>query len=122
MGETELLDMLASETDRRSGTIVKGVQKLAKSGKSDPARVEELRVEAHGLKGAAMVVGQERLAQLALGMEEALASRAESGQIDPEVAEAIVGAINALHDGTQAAANGAAEPPSVGESIRALGA
>ena len=113
--------MLATETDRRSGTIVKGVQKLAKSGKSDPAKVEELRVEAHGLKGAAMVVGQERLAQLALGMEEALASRAESGQIDPALADSIVGAINALHDGTKAAAEGAAEPPSVEQSIKALG-
>lgn len=114
--------MLASETDRRSGTIIKGVRKLAKSGKSDPDKVEKLRVEVHGLKGAAMVVGQDRLAKLALSMEEALKDRTEAGQIDESFAETIVGATNALHEGAQAAAGGAAEPASVDQSLNALGA
>ena len=39
--------MLASETDRRSKTLIKGVKKLSKSGDSDPDAVESLRVDAH---------------------------------------------------------------------------
>jgi chemotaxis protein histidine kinase CheA len=113
--------MLASETDRRGKTLVKGVKKLASSGKPDPEKVEALRVDAHGIKGAAMVVGQERLAELARGIEDALASRSESGEIDDGLADHIVTAVNALEEGTQAAANGAGEPPSVGESLKALG-
>ena len=50
MGDTDLLDMLASETDRRADTIIEGVEKLAGSGANGP-KVEALRVEAHGLKG-----------------------------------------------------------------------
>jgi chemotaxis protein histidine kinase CheA len=112
--------MLASETDRRGKTLIKGVKKLA-SGKPDPERVEELRVDAHGIKGAAMVVGQERLAELARGIEDALAARSDSGEIDDGLADHIVTAVNALEEGALAAANGSEEPASVGESLKALG-
>jgi chemotaxis protein histidine kinase CheA len=113
--------MLASETSRRSETLIAGVQELSASGQPDPDKVEQLRVDAHGIKGAAMVVGQERLAELARLIEEQLAARADSGEIDGGLAMSIVGAVNALHEGTQAAASGAEEPPSVADSLKALG-
>jgi chemotaxis protein histidine kinase CheA len=121
VGDAELLDLLASETDRRGKNLIAGIEDLASSGQPNPERVEELRVDAHGIKGAAMVVGQERLAELAKGIEEALAARSESGEIDGGIAASIVAAVNALEEGTQAAASGGDEPASVEEAMRALG-
>jgi HPt (histidine-containing phosphotransfer) domain-containing protein len=121
MGDTDLLDMLASETDRRSEAIIEGVQALCTSGKADAKRLEELRVEAHGLKGAALVVGQERLAELARFVEQALADCKKSGRIDPALAARVVAATSALHEGAQAAAEGVGEPSSVAESLAELG-
>jgi chemotaxis protein histidine kinase CheA len=120
MGDRDLLDMLVAETDRRRETILKGVEDLAASGEADPARVEALRVEAHGIKGAAMVVGQDRLAELAMRIEKALAARSESGEIEPGMAASIVAAVSALHEGAEAAAEGIGEPSSVGKSLDAL--
>ena len=122
MGEADLLDMLASETDRRAGTIIKGVEKLAGSGKADSARVEALRVEAHGLKGAALVVGQARLGELAERLEHFFAERTDSGRIDPKEAAIAVAAVSSLDEASQAAAEGGPEPPSVAESLQRLGA
>jgi HPt (histidine-containing phosphotransfer) domain-containing protein len=112
--------MLATETDRRSKPLIEGVEQVASSG-PDPAKVEELRVDAHGIKGAAMVVGQPRLAELARLIEDALAARSQSGELEPDLAAKLVAAVNALHEGTQAAASEAGEPPSVEASIKALG-
>ena len=120
MGDTDLLDMLASETDRRADTIIEGVEELAGSGKSDPARVEELRVEAHGLKGAALVVGQSRLGELAEQLEHFFAERADSGRIDPKEAAIAVAAVSSLDEAAKAAAEGGSEPPSVSESLARL--
>jgi chemotaxis protein histidine kinase CheA len=120
MGEADLLDMLASETDRRAGAIIDGVEELAGSGKSDSARVEELRVEAHGLKGAAMVVGQSRLGELAEQLERFFADRIESGQIGTKEAAAAVAAVSSLDEAAKAVAEGGPEPPSVAESLRRL--
>ena len=78
MGDTELLSMLAAEAGRRTPTIIDGLEALAASGEKDSARIEELRVEAHGLKGAALVVGQDRLADLAKRMEQFLAGCVET--------------------------------------------
>jgi chemotaxis protein histidine kinase CheA len=113
--------MLATETDRRGEAIRSGLQALNNSGGGDPARVEALRVEAHGLKGAALVVGQERLAEVARLMEDALAERAESGVVEPDVAAAILTGAAALDEGAKAAAGGNGEPPAVGEALAALG-
>jgi HPt (histidine-containing phosphotransfer) domain-containing protein len=121
VGDTDLLDMLASETSRRSEALIAGIQELSASGQPDPEKVEALRVDAHGIKGAAMVVGQERLAELARLIEAALAARADTGQIEEGLAADIVGGVNALHQGTQAAASGADEPPAVAQSLEALG-
>ena len=112
--------MLASEADRRSPTLIDGVEELAGSGKKDPDRVEALRVEAHGLKGAAMVVGEDRLAELARLMEVFLKDRVESGRIEPGAAATLVRAASAFTEGAQAAAEGVAEPATVGECLSAL--
>jgi chemotaxis protein histidine kinase CheA len=120
MAEADLLDMLASETDRRAGAIIEGVEKLAGSGRSDSARVEELRVDAHGLKGAAMVVGQTRLGELAEQVERFFAERIDSGRIEPREAATVVTAVSSLDEAAKAVAEGGPEPPSVAESLRRL--
>ena len=112
--------MLASEADRRSPALIEGVEQLAGSGKKDPGRVEELRVEAHGLKGAAMVVGQERLAELARLIEVYLKKSVEKGKIDPGPAAKLVKATSAFAEGAQAAAEGVTEPAAVRECLEAL--
>jgi chemotaxis protein histidine kinase CheA len=120
MAEPELLDMLAAETDRRSKAIIDGAKALAASGEPDSGAVESLRVEVHGLKGAAMVVGESRLAELALSLERLLADQKESGVIAPSMAAAVVTATAALREGADAAAEGLDEPPVVGEWLAKL--
>jgi chemotaxis protein histidine kinase CheA len=112
--------MLAAEAARRTPTIIDGVETLAGSGEKDSARVEALRVEAHGLKGAALVVGQDRLADLAKQIEQFLAGCVDTGRIKPGAAAALVAGASAFNEGAEAAADGVAEPSSVGESLAAL--
>ena len=64
-----------------------------------PARIEELRVEAHGLKGAALVVGQNRLADLAREIEQFLAGCVETGRIQPGAAAPLVAACQRFQRG-----------------------
>jgi len=120
MADQDLLRMLAAEAGRRTPTIIDGLESLAASGKKDSDRIEELRVEAHGLKGAALVVGQNRLADLAKQMELFLAGCVETGRIKPGAAAALIAGASAFNEGAQAAAEGVAEPSSVGESLAAL--
>jgi chemotaxis protein histidine kinase CheA len=120
MGESEILDMLATEADRRVPTIIKGLRDLSASGEKDPARIEQLRVDAHGLKGAAMVVGQARLAELGERVEIALVQRIGPGTIQPSLATRMVAAISAFRDGANAAANEKPEPPSVDVALSEL--
>lgn len=120
MGDSELLTMLAAEAERRGPTIIGGIEELAASGDKDPNRIEELRVEAHGLKGAALVVGQERLADLARLIEQFLVGCIDSGRIGPGSAAAVVTATSAFTEGAQAAAEGVGEPSSVSDSLEAL--
>jgi len=118
--DPELLSMLAAEADRRTPTIIEGLEALAATGEKDSARIEELRVEVHGLKGAALVVGQGRLADLAKQIELFLAGCVDTGRITPGAAAALVVGASAFNEGAQAAAEGVAEPSSVGESLVAL--
>jgi chemotaxis protein histidine kinase CheA len=120
MGDPELLSMLAAEAGRRTPTIIAGLEELAASGEKNSARIEDLRVEAHGLKGAALVVGQNRLADLARELEQFLAGCAETGLIQPGSAGTLVAAASAFNEGAQAAAEGVGEPSSVGDSLEAL--
>ena len=112
--------MLAAEADRRTPTIITGLEELAASGDRDPDRLEELRVEVHGLRGAALVVSQTRLADLAREIEVFLAGCKETGTINPGAAATLVAAASAFNEGAEAAAEGVAEPSSVGESLEAL--
>lgn len=112
--------MLAAEAERRGPTIIIGIEDLAASGKKDSDRIEELRIEAHGLKGAALVVGQERLADLARLIEDFLAGCVDSGRINLGNAAAVVTATSAFTEGAQAAAEGVGEPSSVRDSLDAL--
>jgi HPt (histidine-containing phosphotransfer) domain-containing protein len=120
MGDDELLSMLAAEAARRTPTIIDGLEQLAGTGEKNPGRIEELRVEAHGLKGAALVVGQTRLADLAKEMELFLAGCVDTGRIKPIAAAALVAGASAFNEGAQAAAEGVGEPSSVAESLAAL--
>jgi chemotaxis protein histidine kinase CheA len=120
MEGSELLAMLATEAERRCPGIISGVEEIAASDDGDSTRIEELRVEAHGLKGAALVVGQERLAELARLMEQFLRTCVDSGRVNPAGAAAVVTAASAFTEGAQAAAEGVGEPSSVGESLDAL--
>src|SRR4051812_37265910 len=120
MEDPELLRMLAAEAERRSPMIISGIEGLAASGESDPDRLEALRIEAHGPKGAALVVGQDRLADLAKGIEQFLKGCVESGQVNPSGAAAVITATSAFTEGAQAAAEGVGEPSSVGDSLQAL--
>ena len=113
--------MLAAEAERRTPSLIAGIDDLASSGERDPDRVEALRVEAHGLKGAALVVGQPRLGDLARALESALKERSPEGRIDSSDAPRLTDAARAFRDGTEAAANGEAEPAGVGEALAALG-
>jgi chemotaxis protein histidine kinase CheA len=120
LADDELLGMLAAEAGRRTPTIIDGLESLAASGEKDSERIEELRVEAHGLKGAALVVGQTRLADLAKEMELFLAACVDTGRIKPGAAAALIAGASAFNEGAEAAAEGVAEPSSVGESLAAL--
>jgi chemotaxis protein histidine kinase CheA len=120
MGDPELLNMLAAEAGRRTPAIIEGLEALAASDEKNSDQIEQLRVEAHGLKGAALVVGQGRLADLAKAMEEFLAACVDTGQIKPGAAAALVAGASAFNEGAEAAAEGVAEPSSVGESLAAL--
>ncbi len=112
--------MLAAEAGRRTPTIIDGLEEIAGSDEKNSERIEELRVEAHGLKGAALVVGQNRLADLAREIELFLAGCVDVGRIQPGAAAALVAGASAFNEGAQAAAEGVAEPSSVGDSLAAL--
>ena len=121
MGETELLDMLAAETDRRTSTICDGVKALSKSGDADSKQVESLRVEVHGIKGAALMVGQHRLAKIGAWVEDTLADHIDSGEIDKQLGKTIIDYVEAIQEGAHAAAAGKDEPSSVGKALDSIG-
>ena len=121
MGESELLEMLATEAERRTPAIVEGVRRLTEPADPDPDGIEEIRVEAHGLKGAALVVGEKRLSELAREMEVALVQQTAPGTINKKLADNLVSAAEAFREGVRAAANGDKEPKSVGKALKGLG-
>jgi HPt (histidine-containing phosphotransfer) domain-containing protein len=120
MGDVELLSMLATESDRRAPAVIEAINDLAGSAEPDAKTIEEVRVEIHGLKGAASVVGATRLAELAQGIEIALVQRTDPGTISPELASAVIDATTAFRDGARAASRGEPEPASVAAGIAAL--
>lgn len=113
--------MLSAEADRRLPAIRDELDRLSRSGDPDPAAVERIRTEAHGLRGAAMVIGESRLAELADGIESAVAGRLGPGTIAPALAARLSAALDAFGEGAAAAAAERPEPASVQASLDALG-
>ena len=91
------------------------LKELAKGSGPDPDVVEELRVEVHGLKGAALVTGEQRFGRLAERAEQLLAANAVGGALAPELAAPLT-EVDAFQAGADAAAAGEPEPPSVAEA------
>ena len=82
--------------------------------------LDELRAEAHALKGAAAVVGVHRLFELGRALEDRLLEAVEEGSLSRETAAAAARAARAFVEGAEAAAQAATEPPSVTASIEEL--
>jgi chemotaxis protein histidine kinase CheA len=120
VADDELLGMLAAEADRRVPPMQKSLKQLAKGSGPDPEAIEELRVEVHGLKGAALVIGQDHLGRLAERAEQLLAARADEGTMEAELAGKLSSAMDAFQAGAQAAARGEPEPASVPDALVAL--
>ena len=120
--EHDLLITLVDEGRRREGRLASGAIQASEGGPSARETLEELRTEAHALKGAAAVLGQTRLFELGRALEDKLAAAVDDGRIDPGKAETIGRAARAYVEGAEAAVNGTAEPPSVLASIEDLAA
>ena len=103
--------MLAEETDRRTTVIADGIEELSGSGEAESEKVEAMRMEAHGLKGAALVVGQSRLAELALRMEVHLTAQIAPGTVDSELAGKLIAAAGEDLHLTASAATSHLPPP-----------
>ncbi len=120
--EHELLVTLADEGKRRESRLADGALRASEGGPGVLEALEELRTEAHALKGAAAVVGQSRLFELGRALEDRLVAAIEDGSLERGQAEAIARAARAYVEGAEAAAEGTAEPPSVLASIEDLAA
>lgn len=122
--EHELLISLVDEGRRREGRLADGAQRASDSepGPGTRATLEELRAEAHALKGAAAVVGQTRLFELSRALEGLLLDAIAAGSLSQRRAEAIARAAHAYVEGAEATAEGASEPESVRSSIEDLAA
>lgn len=112
--------MLAAEAERRLGPITDDLNRISTAPEPDHGAVEDLRVEVHGLKGAAMMIGEQHLASLAHRTEAAIAARTGAGTIDDALAARIRDACDAFLEGARAAAAGDPEPPSVARAEAAL--
>ena len=112
--------MLAAEADRRVPPLQKSLKKLAKGSNPDSEAIEELRVEVHGLKGAALVIGEQRLGRLAERAEQLLSASEKEGTLDAELAGKLSDSMDAFQAGARAAAKGDPEPPSVADALVAL--
>jgi chemotaxis protein histidine kinase CheA len=122
--EHELLVSLVDEGRRREGRLADGAQRATDAEPGDAARatLEEIRTEAHALKGAAAVVGQTRLFELARALEDLLVDAIAAGSLSQRRAAAIADAAHAFVEGAVASADGASEPESVRHSIDNLAA
>lgn len=140
--EQRLWQIFREEARERTAIMVEGLRRLAGegAGKGGEAGGEaegageggtgeaggrevdltDLDREAHTLKGAAGLMGQDRLYALAQRIETALKEGQEGEGVDPETARLLIRATEAFLAGTEAAAEGKELPASVGESLDAL--
>ncbi len=120
--EHELLISLVDEGTRRYPRFAEGARRAAEGGAGVHEVLEELRTEAHALKGAAAVVGQPRLFELGRALEDELVSAIEDGSLSERKAAAVERAARAYVEGAEAAAEGIPEPASLMASIEDLAA
>lgn len=121
--EHELLISLVDEGRRRENRLADGARRATQDAEDTAETLEELRAEAHALKGAAAVVGQPRLFELGRALEGVLVEAIDgSGRLTQRRADAVERAAHAYVEGAVAAASGAAEPASISASIDALAA
>jgi chemotaxis protein histidine kinase CheA len=112
--EAELLTAFGDEARERCGMIATAMRAIAEGGDSDPSKIEELRLEAHTLKGTAGTLGLERLFELAGLIEATLEEAGKKSKLAPEIATEVANAADAFAEGADAAASESPEPPSVG--------
>ncbi len=120
--EHELLISLVDEGRRRQGRISDAARRATGGKDGAPEALEELRAEAHALKGAAAVVGVPRLFELGKMLEDLAMDAIAGGSLSLRRSESIERAAAAYLEGAEAAATGEAEPPSVMASMDDLAA
>lgn len=116
MDDGALLALLATEAERRTPMLIEAAGRII-AGEGTDEDAETIRAESHGLKGAASVIGQTTLAELAEMMERHVVVAGGPSAID---ADAILTAARAFLVGAQAAAAAEPEPVAVAASITAL--
>lgn len=117
--ESALWEMFSNEARERTGRIVEELGR-ATEGEAAAEDLMAARAEAHTLKGAAGLMGQERLYELAERIERRLREMVEAGAVDAGVTAALIEATEAFLAGTEAAASGAELPSEVVRSIESL--
>jgi chemotaxis protein histidine kinase CheA len=119
--EQRLRELFADETARRIAVVVEGCEAVAEDGVHAPELIDSMRREAHAIKGAAAVIGQSRLAELAGRIEDLLAARHDSGLLEPELAARIATAARTLDDAAAALQRAEGYEPQVSRALESLG-
>jgi HPt (histidine-containing phosphotransfer) domain-containing protein len=119
--EARLRELFADETARRAPVVIEGCEAVAEDGVHTPELLELMRAEAHGIKGAAAVIEQQQLAELAGRIEALLADRCSSGLLEPELASRIAAATRTLEQEAGALARPEAHEPDVSGALHSLG-
>ena len=118
--EARLRKLFAEETARRAEVVIEGCEMVAEDAVHTPELLDSMRAEAHGIKGAAAVIGQSALAELAGRIEVLLAERRSSGLLESEMASRIADATRTLEEASAALARPQGEQPDLGAAIASL--
>jgi chemotaxis protein histidine kinase CheA len=120
--EHELLISLVDEGRRREGRLTEAARRATGGQGEAEEALEELRAEAHALKGAAAVVGAPRLFELSKALEDLVMDAIAGNSLSIRRAEAVERAAHAFVEGAEAAATGEPEPASIRASMDDLAA
>jgi HPt (histidine-containing phosphotransfer) domain-containing protein len=120
--EHELLISLVDEGRRREERLAEAARRATGGADAAGEALEEIRAEAHALKGAAAVVGAPRLFELGKALENLAMDAIAGGSLSMRRAEAIERAAHAFVEGAEASATGEPEPASVAASMDDLAA
>jgi chemotaxis protein histidine kinase CheA len=118
--EARLRELFAEETARRAEVVIEGCEMVAEDAVHTPELLDSMRAEAHGIKGAAAVIGQSELAELAGRIEVVLGERRSSGLLEPEMASRIADATRTLEQASVALAGRQGEQPDVDAALASL--